>query len=274
MSKLTDNISARKEQVSGSVSRHKDQVFDNAHKRKDQVFDSAHKRKEQVSAGAQQAKAQIQKKIASYSTGEEIANSITHGIGALLGIVAMPILLIFSAQSYSDVGYKIAASIVYCPSMILLYMASTLYHSLTNERAKRIFKLLDHASIYLLIAGSFTPFAIVTLRPYNGWLLFGLLWGMALAGIVSEAFWRTRPRWFATLIYLVMGWSAVWVIADLHKLLEPAGFWLLIAGGLAYSLGTIFYVIKKVKWFHSVFHGWVLLGTFLHFFAILLYVIL
>jgi hemolysin III len=141
-------------------------------------------------------------------------------------------------------------------------------------RAKRIFKLLDHASIYLLIAGTYTPYALVTLRDHNGWILFFLLWGMALAGIISEAMWKTRPRWFATLIYLVMGWSALWAIPDLYRNIDPVGFWLLAAGGAAYTLGTIFYVIKKVKWFHSVFHGWVLLGTFLHFFSILLYVIL
>ena len=209
-----------------------------------------------------------------YTIGEEVANSVTHGLGVLLGVVAMPILLIFSAQSHVDVGYKIAASIVYCISMILLYLASTLYHSLTNVRAKRIFKLLDHASIYLLIAGTYTPYALVTLRDHNGWILFFLLWGMALAGIISEAMWKTRPRWFATLIYLVMGWSALWAIPDLYRNIDPVGFWLLAAGGAAYTLGTIFYVIKKVKWFHSVFHGWVLLGTFLHFFSILLYVIL
>ncbi|MCL2746614.1 MAG: hemolysin III family protein [Coriobacteriia bacterium] len=212
--------------------------------------------------------------IKHYTLGEEVANSITHGIGVLLGVVAMPILLIFSVQSDIDVGYKIAASIVYCLSMILLYTASTLYHGLTNPRAKVIFKLFDHASIYLLIAGTYTPFALITLRHDNGWTIFFLLWGMALAGIVSEAIWKTRPRWFATVIYLVMGWSAVWVLPDLYRLLAPAGFWLLVAGAIAYTLGTIFYIIKKVKWFHSVFHGWVLLATFLHFFAILLFVIL
>ncbi|MCL2379848.1 MAG: hemolysin III family protein [Coriobacteriia bacterium] len=212
--------------------------------------------------------------IKHYTLGEEVANSVTHGLGVLLGIVGMPILLIFAVQSHVDVGYKIAASIVYCLSMIILYLASTLYHGLTNPRAKRVFKLLDHASIYLLIAGTYTPFCLITLRDYNGWLLFGILWGMALIGIISEAFWKTRPRWFAVLIYLVMGWTALWVIPDIYRLLEPVGFWLLVAGGVAYSLGTIFYVIKRVKWFHSVFHAWVLLGTFLHFFAILLFVIL
>lgn len=216
----------------------------------------------------------IRDTIKQYTLGEEVANSITHGLGVILGIVAMPILLIFAVQSQVDVGYKIAASIIYCLSMILLYLASTLYHSLTNEKAKRVFKLLDHASIYLLIAGTYTPFCLITLRDHNGWILLCILWGMALAGIVSEAFWKTRPRWFAAVIYLVMGWTALWVIPEMYRLLTPVGFWLLAAGGAAYTLGTIFYVIKKVKWFHSVFHAWVLLGTFLHFFAILLFVII
>ena len=212
--------------------------------------------------------------IKRYTLEEEIANSITHGVGVLLGVVGMPILLIFSAQSDSDAGFKIAASIIYCLSMVILYLASTLYHSLTHPRAKRIFKLLDHASIYLLIAGTYTPFCLITLRDHNGWLLFIILWSMALIGIISEAFWRTRPRWLAVAIYLIMGWTALWVIPEMYRLLDPIGFWLLVAGGLAYTLGTIFYVIKRVKWFHSVFHGWVLLGTFLHFFTILLFVII
>ena len=216
----------------------------------------------------------INETIKRYTLEEEIANSITHGVGVLLGVVGMPILLIFSAQSDSDVGFKIAASIIYCLSMVILYLASTLYHSLTHPRAKRIFKLLDHASIYLLIAGTYTPFCLITLRDHNGWLLFIILWSMALAGIISEAFWRTRPRWLATVIYLIMGWSALWVVPTLFRLLDSVGFWLLVAGGLAYTLGTIFYVIKRVKWFHSVFHTWVLLATFLHFFTILLFVII
>ncbi|MCL2680152.1 MAG: hemolysin III family protein [Coriobacteriia bacterium] len=215
----------------------------------------------------------LTKTIKQYTLGEEVANSITHGLGVVLGIVAMPTLLIFAVQSGVDVGFKIAASIVYSLSMILLYVASTLYHSLTNERAKRVFKILDHASIYLLIAGTYTPFTLITLRDYSGWWLFAVLWVMAAAGCATEAFWTNRPRWVNALIYLIMGWMALWVIPDLFRLLPPAAFWLLVAGGVAYSLGTIFYVIKRVKWFHSVFHGWVLLGTFLHFFAILLYVI-
>jgi len=158
--------------------------------------------------------------------------------------------------------------------MIALYLSSTLYHSLTNERAKRIFKILDHASIYLLIAGTYTPFCLVTLRHDGGWVLFGVLWGMTVLGMATEALWVFRPKWVSVVIYLVMGWMAVWVIPDMIRLLPPTALWLLLAGGISYSVGTIFYVIKRVRYFHSVFHVWVLLGTFLHFFAILLYVVM
>jgi len=158
--------------------------------------------------------------------------------------------------------------------MILLYLSSTLYHSLTHEKAKRLFKIFDHASIYLLIAGTYTPLCLITLREYNGRLVLVILWSMTLVGMATEAFWVFRPKWVSVVIYLIMGWMALWVLPTLIRELPPTAVWLLIAGGLAYTIGTIFYVIKKVPYFHSVFHGWVLLGTFLHFFAILLYVIL
>jgi hemolysin III len=181
---------------------------------------------------------------------------------------------VFSALTHTDRGYKIAASIVYCLTMIVLYLCSTLYHGLTNDQAKRIFKVLDHASIYLLISGTYTPFCLVTLRQQGGWILFGILWGMAAIGMACEAFWVFRPKWTSAVIYLIMGWAAVWVLPSLVRLLKPTALWLLLAGGLAYSVGTIFYVLKRVRWLHSVFHAWVLLGTFLHFFTVLLYVIL
>jgi len=214
------------------------------------------------------------KKIKQYTLGEEITNSILHGIGVVLGIAGMPILLIFSVLSEVDVGYKIAVSIIYCLSMIILYLSSTLYHSLTNERAKRIFKIIDHASIYLLIAGTYTPFCLITLRQHHGWILLIVLWGLTLIGMATEALWVFRPKWVSVVIYLIMGWSAVWVLPEIFRQLPSAAIWLLLAGGIAYSVGTIFYVIKKVPYLHSIFHAWVLLGTFLHFFAILLFVII
>jgi len=212
-------------------------------------------------------------KIKQYTLAEEITSSVLHGIGVVLGVVGMPILLIFAVFSNVDLGYKIAASIIYCLAMIILYLSSTLYHGLTNERAKRIFKVIDHASIYLLIAGTYTPFCLITLRDSGGLTLLAVLWSLTLIGMATEAFWVFRPKWVSVVIYLLMGWSAVWVFPDIVRVLTPTALWLLVAGGLAYSVGTIFYVIKKVPYLHSIFHAWVLLGTFLHFFVILLYVI-
>ena len=207
-----------------------------------------------------------------YSLGEEIANSVIHGIGVALSIAALATLVIFAALS--DDPYKLAASIVYGVSLVLEYTASTLYHAFPQPRVKYVFKVLDHCGIYLLIAGSYTPFCLVTLRDSGGWQLFFVVWGLALAGIAMETFWVYRPRWLSAAVYLGLGWIAVLAFGPLKASLDPAGFWLLVAGGLAYTLGTIFYVAKKVPYMHAIWHVWVLLGSGLHFFAILLFVIL
>lgn len=170
--------------------------------------------------------------------------------------------------------YKIVAAIVYGLSMILEYTASTLYHSLTNLKAKHIFKVLDHAAIYLLIAGTYTPFCLVTLRNDGGMTTLAVIWSLAIIGIGFEAFWVFRPKWVSVVVYLVMGWMIVFSIGALSENLAPVGLWLLVAGGLAYTLGTVFYVFKKIPFLHAIWHGWVLLGTFLHFFAVLLFVII
>lgn len=207
-----------------------------------------------------------------YSIGEEIASSILHGLGVLLGVVGITIMLVFSGQQ-GDV-YKIAASIIYGVSMILEYAASTLYHSLTNLKAKYVFKVLDHAAIYLLIAGTYTPFCLITLRDNNGIMWLAVIWSLALIGIAFEAFWVFRPKWVSVLIYVTMGWLVIFTIKSLVANLDPAGVWLLVLGGLSYTVGTIFYVFKKIPFLHAIWHGWVLLGTFLHFFAVLLFVII
>lgn len=207
-----------------------------------------------------------------YSIGEEIASSILHGLGVLLGVVGITIMLVFSGQQ-GDV-YKIAASIIYGVSMILEYAASTLYHSLTNLKAKYVFKVLDHAAIYLLIAGTYTPFCLITLRDNNGIMWLAVIWSLALIGIAFEAFWVFRPKWVSVLIYVTMGWLVIFTIKSLVANLDPAGVWLLVLGGLSYTVGTIFYVFKKLPFLHAIWHGWVLLGTFLHFFAVLLFVII
>lgn len=210
--------------------------------------------------------------IKQYSVGEEIASSVLHGLGVIFGIAGLAVMLVFAGLGGD--GYKIAASIIYGISIILEYTASTLYHSLTNERAKYIFKVLDHAAIYLLIAGTYTPYCLVTLRDANGLMILAVIWALALVGIALEAFWVFRPKWVSAVIYLAMGWMIVFSIGNLVALLAPMGVYLLVAGGLCYTVGTIFYVLKKVPWLHSVWHAWVLAGTCLHFFSILLYVII
>lgn len=205
-----------------------------------------------------------------YSLGEEIANAVTHGVGALLSIAAL-VVLIFAAALWGN-GWHLASAIVYGVTMFMLYMASTLYHAITHAGARRVFKVIDHASIYLLIAGTYTPFTLVTIRNDGGWWLFAVVWALAAAGISLEAFWTYRPKWVSALVYLGMGWLAIFAIKPIAANLAPGGVWLLIAGGLAYSLGTIFYVLKKVKWMHPVWHLWVLAGSLLHFLSVMLYV--
>lgn len=206
-----------------------------------------------------------------YSVGEEIANSVIHGLGVALAIAAL-VLLIVWAVFFGD-GFKLGAAIVYGVSLVLEYAASTLYHSFPMPRVKHVFKILDHCGIYLLIAGTYTPFCLVTLRDSGGWLLFGVVWTLALGGIAAEAFWAYRPRWLSAAVYLGLGWIVILAIRPLMNSIEPAGLWLLISGGLAYTIGTVFYVLKRVPYMHAVWHVWVLAGSILHFLAILLYVI-
>ncbi len=206
-----------------------------------------------------------------YTLGEEIANSLIHGLGIGLSVAALVILVAFSVLSGDK--YKLAASIVYGVSLVLEYTASTLYHSFPQPRVKHIFKILDHCGIYLLIAGTYTPFCLVTLRDSGGWILFWIVWALALTGIAVEAFWTYRPRWLSALLYLGLGWIVIVMIQPLMEALAPGGLWLLIAGGLCYTVGTVFYVLKRVRYMHAVWHLWVLAGSICHFLAVLLFVI-
>ncbi len=207
----------------------------------------------------------------SYSLGEEIANAVTHGLGVGLSIAALTLLVVFAALWGN--GWHLASAIVYGVTMVLLYGSSTLYHSIPGDKARHVFKILDHSSIYLLIAGTYTPFTLVTLRESGGWWLFGIVWGLAIIGIAFEAFWVYRPKWLSTLVYLGMGWLVVVAIKPLMSNLPPAGIWLLVAGGLAYTLGTVFYLLKKVPYTHAVWHLFVLAGSVCHFLAVMLFVL-
>lgn len=206
-----------------------------------------------------------------YTLGEEIANSVVHGLGVLLAVAGLTMLIVFAVQSGDS--YKLAGAIVFGITLVLEYTASTLYHSFPQPSVKHVFKILDHAGIYLLIAGTYTPFTLVTLRSHGGWLLFGIIWALALGGIAVEAFWAYRPRWISALVYLGMGWLVVLAIKPLSMAIATPGLWLLVAGGLAYTVGTVFYVLKRVPYMHAIWHVFVLGGSVCHFLAVTLFVV-
>ena len=205
-----------------------------------------------------------------YTLGEEIANSITHGVGVAFSIAALTLLVAFAVK-WGD-SWALGSGIAFWLTLILLYTGSTLYHAISFPRARHVFKIMDHAAIYLLIAGSYTPFTLVTVRDQGGWWMFAAAWAFAAIGIATEAFWAYRPRWLSAAVYLFMGWMVVFMIKPVMANLDPAGLKLLVAGGLCYTLGTVFYVLKRVPYFHMVWHLWVLAGSVCHFVAVLLYV--
>ena len=201
------------------------------------------------------------------SIGEEIANSITHGIGALLAISALVVLVVFSA--IRGTVWHIVSFSIFGSTLVLLYFASTLYHSLTHATAKRIFHKFDHISIYLLIAGTYTPFCLTALRGWIGWTVFGIVWTCAILGTVFKAIAVGSRVRLSTILYVMMGWVIIIAIKPLYEAMSCNGFALLIAGGVSYTLGTIFFIRDQVKYNHSVWHVFVLGGSVLHFFAVL-----
>ncbi len=206
-----------------------------------------------------------------YTTGEEIANSLTHGVGALLAIGGLATLVTLAALR-GDVWHVVSCAI-FGTAMVVLYTASTLYHSVTNPRAKSALQVLDHAAIFLLIAGTYTPFTLVSLRGPWGWSLFGAVWGLAAVGIIFEiAFPRHWPA-LSLALYVAMGWVVVVAVKPLLAVLPTGGLVLLVLGGLAYTVGTIFYAWRRLPYGHAIWHLFVLVGTILHFFAVLFYVL-
>ena len=206
-----------------------------------------------------------------YSTGEEIANSITHGIGAALGVAGMVVLVVL-ASLQRDV-WRITAFSVYGASLVLLYLASTLYHALTPPAAKRVFRILDHSSIYLLIAGTYTPFMLVPLRGGWGWSLFGAVWGLAAIGIVFKAVFIGRYGKLSVLVYVLMGWMVLVALKPLLSAVPRGALVWLVAGGLCYTGVVAVYAMKSVRYCHAVWHLFVLGGSLCHYFAILWYVL-
>ena len=206
-----------------------------------------------------------------YSAGEELANSITHGVGVVLAIAGLAVLTSF-ASVFGTVWHIVACSI-YGATQILLYTASTLYHSIPLPRAKGVLRLCDHAAIFLLIAGTYTPFTLVSLRGPWGWSLFGLVWGLALTGMALQSILIRYKALVTAIPYVAMGWVAIVAIKPLLESVAPGGLVLLVAGGLAYTLGSVFYVWRRLPYHHAIWHLFVLMGSTLHFFAILFYVI-
>lgn len=207
-----------------------------------------------------------------YTLGEEIFNAVTHGVGALLAIAAIPLCVVQAVTH--GAGLLLAAALIYSITMVVEYLMSTLYHAIAVPAAKRVFKVLDHCGIYLYIAGCYAPYCLVTLINNNGIPLCIFVWVVALAGIVAEAFWVNRPRWISALLYLMQGWAVVVCIPALWTLLDPIGFWLLVVGGICYTIGAVLYTCtKKKKYMHSVFHLWVLAGSIFQFFSIYLFVL-
>lgn len=207
-----------------------------------------------------------------YTKNEEIMNAVTHGIGAGLSIAGLVILVVF-ASMYGD-AWKIVASAIYGASMIVLYTASTLYHSLSKTKAAAKLNMFDHISIYYLIAGSYTPFMLVNLRGGWGWSIFGVVWACAIAGTVLKIIYGNKLRKVSTFIYLAMGWIIIIAIYPFVKNVETGGIILVLLGGLSYTIGVIFYKWKSLPFNHAIWHLFVLAGTVLQFFAVLFYVVL
>ncbi len=204
---------------------------------------------------------------ARYSLGEEIANSITHGIGWLLSLGGLATLVTFAAMTGGAV--RVASCAVYGSTLVLLYAASTLYHALPSPRAKRVFRILDHSAIFLLIAGTYTPLALVALGGAWGWSLFASVWILAIAGVLLNTLAHGRWRWLSMILYLTMGWLVVVAIKPLISALDTGALVLVVAGGLAYTLGVVVYAMRRLPYAHAIWHVFVLAGSVLHYLAVL-----
>ncbi|WP_310550324.1 PAQR family membrane homeostasis protein TrhA [Paenibacillus glufosinatiresistens] len=206
-----------------------------------------------------------------YTRKEEVVNAITHGIGAVLSIAGLALLVVFA--SLRGTAWHVVSFSIYGTTMLLLYLNSTVVHSLKEGKVKDLFEFFDHSSIYLFIAGTYTPFLLVAIRGTLGWSLFGIIWGIAFFGVAFKAFFTKRFLFMSTIFYLAMGWLIVIAWHPLSLVVADGGMALLMAGGLLYTLGTIFYVWRGFPFHHAVWHVFVLLGSVTHFFAVLLYLL-
>lgn len=209
--------------------------------------------------------------VNNFSITEEIWHAITHGVGLGLSIAGLVVLVVFSALD--GTALSVTSSAIFGAALIILYGSSTLYHAITNTKVKKIFQQLDHASIYVLIAGTYTPITLLTLKGAWGWSIFGVIWGAALLGISLKMIYPKRFEIFSLILYVIMGWMIVIAIQPMLENMESGGLWLLLAGGFSYTFGVIFYVWDNLTFNHAIWHLFVLGGSILHYFMILFYVI-
>ena len=212
-----------------------------------------------------------------YPLAEELSNTFTHAVGAYLGAAAVSLLVMFAVWSEKDLPWKIVSGSIFASTIILVYTASTAYHAVTNLRVKEILRACDQMAIYTLIAGSYTPFCLVTLRqshPILAWAIFGFVWALTLAGIAFKLLVKRKMKYVTTATYLAMGWFGIFLIKPLYNTFPPGGIAWLVLGGVLYSLGVVFYLWKTMPFNHTVWHLFVLAGTIAHFFCILFYVMM
>lgn len=206
-----------------------------------------------------------------FSKGEEIANAITHGIGALLSIVALVFLIVFA--SIHGTAWHIVSFTIFGVTMFLLYFSSTMVHALPTGKAKDLFEILDHSAIYFFIAGSYTPFTFIVIQGTLGWTLFGIVWGLAIGGTIFKSFFVKKYVFTSTILYVVMGWLVVIGWNAIVENLNPTGMFLFVAGGILYTCGAVFYVWRGFKYHHAIWHLFVIAGSAAHFFCVFLYVL-
>ncbi|MBR1423156.1 MAG: hemolysin III family protein [Ruminococcus sp.] len=206
-----------------------------------------------------------------YSLGEEIFNSVTHGIGGGLSI-AGTVVLIVCAAIYSN-AWGVVSSAIFGASLIILYTMSTLYHAITNPKAKSFFRIMDHNTIFFLIAGTYTPITLVPLRGALGWVLFGIIWAAAIVGIVFTSINLEKFRKPSVVCYILMGWAIIFAVKPMLDNVNALSLWFILIGGLFYTVGIIFYVHKEKKYFHSIWHLFTIAGSVFHYFAVLMFII-
>lgn len=205
-----------------------------------------------------------------YRLGDILANAITHGVGAAFALVGAVYLIVASTRGDA---WLIVSCSVYGTTLVLVYLCSTLYHSLVRTRARHVFHVLDHSAIYLLIAGTYTPFMLVSIRGAMGWTLFGVVWGLAVSGVVFKSIAVGRFPAASATVYLLMGWCIVIAVRPLLRAISWHGMMWIAAGGLAYTLGILFFANDRLRYFHALWHVFVLAGSVAHYFAVLLYVV-